>query len=108
GAYGAPTPTGADTSAGAIVKGLFYGGGTSQLVAQAIGSFLICAATLVVAFALMYTVKLTGTPRISREGEIEGLDVHEHGKMAYPEYVIHGFEPTPHSVGQIAPPSGAV
>ena len=99
GAYGAPTPTGADTSAGAIVKGLFYGGGTAQLVAQAIGSFSICAATLVVAFALMYAVQLTGTLRISREGEIEGLDLHEHGMVAYPEYVIHGYDPTPHSTG---------
>src|SRR5579872_5190958 len=39
GAYGAPTPMGADTStAGILVKGLFYGGGTAQLMAQAIGS----------------------------------------------------------------------
>src|SRR6185436_2669774 len=36
GAYGLPTPMGADTSA--AVKGLFYGGGTAQLLAQAIGS----------------------------------------------------------------------
>jgi Amt family ammonium transporter len=86
GAYGAPTPTGADSSAAAIVKGLFYGGG-----------FSICAATLVVAFALMYAVKATGTLRISREGELEGLDLHEHGMLAYPEYVIHGYDPTPHS-----------
>ena len=98
GAYGAPTPMGADTSAGAIVKGLFYGGGTGQLTAQAIGSGAITLATLVVAFALMYAVKLTGTLRVSREGEIEGLDVHEHGMPAYPEYVIHGYEPTPHNV----------
>ena len=70
------------------MKGLFYGGGTSQLVAQAIGSFSICAATFVVSFALMYAVKLTGTLRISREGELEGLDLHEHGISAYPEYVI--------------------
>jgi Amt family ammonium transporter len=109
GAYGAPTPTGADTSAGAIVKGLLYGGGTSQLVAQAIGSFSICAATLVVAFALMYAVKATGTLRISKEGELEGLDLHEHGMLAYPEYVIHGYEPTPHSSGGgIGAASGAV
>src|SRR5579859_6136670 len=53
GAYGAPTPTGADTSAMAIVKGLFYGGGASQLVAQIIGSSAICLATLSVAFVLM-------------------------------------------------------
>jgi Amt family ammonium transporter len=100
GAYGAPTAIGTDTSAAAIVKGLFYGGGTSQLIAQMIGSFSICAATLAVAFVLMYAVNLTGTLRISREGEIEGLDVHEHGMQAYPEYVIHGFEPGPtHAVG---------
>jgi Amt family ammonium transporter len=97
GAYGAPTPTGADTSAAVIVKGLFYGGGTGQLVAQAIGSFSITAATLVVAFILMYAVKATGTLRVSRAGELEGLDVHEHGMLAYPEYVIHGYEPGPTS-----------
>jgi Amt family ammonium transporter len=98
GAYGAPTPTGADTSAGVLVKGLFYGGGTAQLTAQVIGSFSICAATLAVAFVLMYAVKLTGTLRVSRQGEIEGLDIHEHGMVAYPEYVIHGFEPGPTSI----------
>jgi Amt family ammonium transporter len=26
--------------------------------------------------------------RVSREGEIYGLDLHEHGISAYPEYVI--------------------
>jgi Amt family ammonium transporter len=93
GAYGAPTATGADTTtAGIIVKGLFYGGGTSQLVAQAIGSFSITAATLVVAFILMYAVKATGTLRISREGELEGLDIHEHGMFAYPEFATHPSE----------------
>ena len=99
GAYGAPTPTGADTSAGAIVKGLFYGGGYSQLTAQAIGSGAVCLATLAAAFVLMYAVNATGTLRISREGELEGLDLHEHGMVAYPEYVIHGYDPTPSSVG---------
>jgi len=100
GAYGAATPTGADTSAAVIVKGLFYGGGTAQLVAQAIGSFSVVAATLVVSFILMYAVKATGTLRVSRAGELEGLDVHEHGMVAYPEYVIHGYEPGPTSTGR--------
>jgi hypothetical protein len=48
---------------------------------------------------LMYAVNATGTLRISREGELEGLDLHEHGMVAYPEYVIHGYDPTPSSVG---------
>jgi Amt family ammonium transporter len=95
GAYGAPTPMGADTSAAALVKGLFYGGGYAQIVAQAIGSASIVFATLAVSFVLMYAVKATGTLRVSREGELEGLDLHEHGMLAYPEYVIHGYEPTP-------------
>ena len=47
----------------------------------------------------MYLVQLTGTLRISKEGELEGLDLHEHGMVAYPEYVIHGYDPTPHSPG---------
>ena len=98
GAFGAPTPTGADTSAGVLVQGLFYGGGLSQLTAQVIGSGAVTAATLVSAFALMYAVKATGTLRVSAGGELEGLDVHEHGMVAYPEYVIHGYEPTPHGV----------
>jgi Amt family ammonium transporter len=94
GAYGAPTPTGADTSAAVIVKGLFYGGGMSQLIAQGIGSGAVVLATLVVAFVLMYAVNATGTLRVTRAGEIEGLDLHEHGMVAYPEYVIHGYEPS--------------
>ena len=94
GAYGAPTPTGADTSAAVLVKGLFYGGGAGQLMAQAIGSGAVVLATLAVAFVLMYAVNATGTLRVSRAGEVEGLDLHEHGMVAYPEYVIHGYEPS--------------
>jgi Amt family ammonium transporter len=96
GAYGLPTPTGADISA--PVKGLFYGGGMAQLTAQAIGVGAVVGATLAVSFVLMYAVKATGTLRVTREGELEGLDIHEHGMLAYPEYVIHGYDPTPHSM----------
>jgi ammonium transporter, Amt family len=90
GEYGASSPTGADVSS--TVVGLFYGGGTHQLVAQAIGSAAVTAATFGVAMALMYAVKATGTLRVSAEGELEGLDVHEHGGSAYPEMsgTIHG------------------
>jgi len=93
GAYGLPTPTGVDATVS--VKGLLYGGGMAQLMSQFIGSASVTIATAVVAGALMYAVKATGTLRVSREGELEGLDLHEHGMVAYPEYVIHGYEPTP-------------
>ena len=36
----------------------------------------------------MYAVNAIGLLRISEEGEREGLDLHEHGISAYPEYVI--------------------
>ncbi|MHB8336594.1 MAG: ammonium transporter [Ignavibacteriaceae bacterium] len=85
GKYGVPTATGADTST--VVTGLFYGGGAHQLISQLIGSASITGASLGVAFLLMYLVNLTGTLRVSAEGEIEGLDLHEHGMHAYPEFV---------------------
>ena len=62
----------------------------------------ITASTLVVAFILMYAVKATGTLRVTKAGELEGLDIHEHGMTAYPEYVIHGYDPTPHHIQQAA------
>jgi Amt family ammonium transporter len=83
GEFGASTPTGADTSS--VVTGLFYGGGISQLKIQALGSLAVTAATLGVSLAMMYAIKATGMLRVSREGELEGIDAHEHGGSAYPE-----------------------
>jgi len=88
GQFGVPTPTGADNSAASVVKGLFYGGGTDQLVAQVIGNAAIGIGAFVVGMILMYAVKLTGTLRVSKDGEQEGIDIHEHGAEAYPELGI--------------------
>jgi Amt family ammonium transporter len=70
------------------LKGLFYGGGFQVLTAQFIGSAIITISTFVVGLALMYAVNAMGILRVSEEGEREGLDLHEHGISAYPEYVI--------------------
>jgi Amt family ammonium transporter len=86
GKYGATGPITADNSA--PLKGLFYGGGTQVLAAQAIGSVVTTFATFAVAMVVMYAVNATGTLRVSKEGELYGLDLHEHGISAYPEYVI--------------------
>ena len=76
-----------DTST--VLTGLFYPGGTWRvLAAQFIGSAIITSTTLVVSLIVMYAVNLTGTLRISPEAELDGLDLHEHGISAYPEYVI--------------------
>ncbi len=86
GKYGVTGPTGADNSA--PLKGLFYGGGISLFKAQFLGSAIITLSTLSIALLVMYLVNLTGTLRVSKEGELYGLDLHEHGISAYPEYVI--------------------
>ena len=99
GKYGAPTPMGADTSS--VVTGLFYGGGMGVLKAQMIGSFSVTIATFIASMALMYAVKATGTLRISTEGEIEGLDIHEHGYPAYPEYVVTGDDGAPKTIDDV-------
>jgi Amt family ammonium transporter len=86
GKYGATGAIAADNSA--PLKGLFYGGGTQLLTAQFIGSAIITTSTFVVAMVVMYVVNAIGILRISPEGERYGLDLHEHGISAYPEYVI--------------------
>ncbi len=90
GKYGAPGPTGADNSEGSVLSGLFYGGGGGVLVAQIIGSAVVTVATFAVSMAMMYAVKATGTLRVSKDGELEGLDLHEHGGPAYPELLGMG------------------
>jgi len=86
GQYGATGPFGADNSA--PLAGLFYHGGMTLLKAQMIGNITITLATFGVSMVLMKAVDMMGLLRVSREGEIHGLDLHEHGISAYPEYVI--------------------
>jgi Amt family ammonium transporter len=86
GEFGASGPFAPDNSA--PLKGLFYGGGTTVLFAQIIGSLTITVATFAVALAVMYAINAFKLLRVSPEGEIEGLDIHEHGISAYPEYLI--------------------
>jgi Amt family ammonium transporter len=86
GQYGATGPLGPDNSA--PLRGLFYGGGWTLLEAQFIGSAIVTLATFAIAMLVMYLVNAGGLLRVSKEGELYGLDLHEHGISAYPEYVI--------------------
>jgi Amt family ammonium transporter len=72
------------------VKGLFYGGGTQVLVAQLIGSAVITITVFVVAMIMFSIINAVGLLRISKEHELYGLDLHEHGISAYPEYALLG------------------
>jgi len=72
----------------APLTGLLYGGGLTVLKAQLVGSLIVTVSTFAVAMAVMYAIKAAGVLRVSAEGEAYGLDLHEHGISAYPEYVI--------------------
>src|SRR3954465_5302331 len=95
GQYGIPTPDGVDTTN--TVKGLFYGGGIDQLKAQFIGSAVCVVVVTSVALAVMYSVRaIKGSWNlgVSQEGELEGLDIHEHGTPAYHMEFGHGMSYT--------------
>ena len=87
GKYGATGPFAADNSA--PLKGLFYHGGMTVLLPQIIGSAIITLATFGVALAMMWAINAVKLLRVSKEGEMEGIDVHEHGLPPYPEFVMH-------------------
>lgn len=93
GDFGLPGPTGA----GAVdppIQGLFYGGGTGQLVAQAIGSLSCVVAVSLAAAGVMYGIRAipgAWNLRIGRDDELEGIDIVEHGLPAYHMEFGHGF-----------------
>jgi ammonium transporter, Amt family len=66
-------------------QGLFYGGGTDQLVAQIAGVVAIATWVSVTAFVLFAALKAFGGLRVSAEEELSGLDVLEHGSPGYGE-----------------------
>ena len=85
------SPTGIPATDGTpawALTGLFYGGGWKVFFAQCIGSFTICAATFTIAMIVFAVLNAFKRLRLSKEGELEGMDLHEHGASAYPEYVI--------------------
>lgn len=67
-------------------NGLFYGGGFTLLIHQAIGVVTVGAFTFGVAFVAWFLIKKFFGLRVTREEEIGGLDVGEHGMEAYPDF----------------------
>jgi ammonium transporter, Amt family len=63
--------------------GLFYGGGTSLLIAQLIGVVAVFVWAFGLGLILFKTIKATIGLRVSKRIEEEGLDVYEHGESAY-------------------------
>jgi Amt family ammonium transporter len=67
----------------AIDGGLLYGGGFDKLGVQAIGVFSIAAWAMGASFVVLFILKKTMGLRVTKEEEIDGLDIHEHGTNVY-------------------------
>ena len=72
----------------AVDGGLFYGGGTALLGVQALGILSVFAWTVGITFLAVSLIKVTIGLRVSKEEEIEGLDIGEHGMNAYTDYLV--------------------
>ncbi|MEZ7875867.1 MAG: ammonium transporter [Polaribacter sp.] len=72
--------------------GLFNGGGAAQLGAQAIGVLAYAVWAITLSFIVLGILKATLGLRVSKEVEIEGLDISEHGSIAYPGKRVRDFE----------------
>ena len=81
GLFATPTAPGYSiaNAAGEELKGLFYGGGFELLGLQLLGFVAVAAWTAVTITILFLVIKSTIGLRASREEEIRGLDITEHG-----------------------------
>ena len=65
------------------VDGLFYGGGSGLLVKQAMGVALVGAYSFIVTLIIGYAIEKTIGFRITKDSEVEGIDLNEHAESAY-------------------------
>ncbi len=69
-------------------NGLFFGGGFKLLGAQILGVISVGAFTFVSALVIWAVIKSTLGIRVSREEELRGLDLGEHGMEAYAGFQV--------------------
>lgn len=75
---------------GTLAVGLFGGlAGVDQFISQLIGVGSIAVFCSVSAFIILFTLKKTVGIRVSEREELEGLDAHEHGMDAYPDFRLN-------------------
>lgn len=75
---------------GTLAVGLFGNlAGVSQFLSQLIGVASYALLCIVSSFIIIYLLKITVGIRVSEQEEIEGLDMHEHGMDAYPDFRLN-------------------
>jgi len=74
------------SAVGGPSAGLFFGGGTKQLIAQLVGVLMVGAYVVPVSAICWLLIKAVVGLRVGAHEEVGGLDIGEHGNEAY-----HGF-----------------
>ena len=75
-------------------SGLLVGGGTQQVLVQLLGIGVAFAWAFPMSFLFFRVIKATVGLRVSRQEEMDSLDLSEHGISAYPPNLVaepHGF-----------------
>ncbi|MDA0278692.1 MAG: ammonium transporter [Bacteroidetes bacterium] len=75
---------------GTLAVGVFGAkAGTDQFLYQLAGVGATATFCTISAFIILFTIKKTGGIRVSKEEELEGLDLHEHGMDAYADFRLN-------------------
>lgn len=75
---------------GTLAVGIFGAkAGMDQFIYQLEGVLIVGVFCSITAFIILYAIKKTIGIRVSREEEIEGLDLHEHGMDAYADFRLN-------------------
>ena len=72
--------------------GLLNGGGASQFMTQLVGTLAYAAWAVVTSLIFLTILKKTIGLRVTEQEEIEGLDLSEHGALAYPGERVREME----------------
>lgn len=71
-----------------VRNGLFYGGGFQLLGTQLLGIVTVGAFVFTTSALLWLALKKTIGIRVTKEEELAGLDIGEHGNSAYPDFAL--------------------
>ncbi|WP_430929305.1 ammonium transporter [Polaribacter marinivivus] len=75
---------------GTLAVGLFGNlAGVDQFLSQLLGVGVYAVFCLSTSFIIIFTLKKTMGIRVSEREELEGLDAHEHGMEAYPDFRLN-------------------
>jgi Amt family ammonium transporter len=78
----------------AIQDGLFFGGGFHQLWVQFVGVAVVCVYVVAAMLVVFAIIKATIGLRVSDAEQLEGLDLGEHGNVAYGGFVFESSGPS--------------